>query len=173
MRLSGDFFWGLLFIVIGVALVTKYVFHFNIPVLRIVFGFILIYLGLSVLFGGSLIRGKGDIIFGSDSIRATDAKDEYNIIFGSGTVDLTDMGTPSTNRRIDVNTIFSSGNIKIRGDVPIVIKVDSAFSASHFPNGTTISFGDYTYKTRGYREREPYILIEADVVFGQFNIIEI
>ena len=174
MRLSGDLFWGLLFIVIGIVMVVKYAFHINLPVMRIIFGFILIYLGVSVLLKGSFNwhHDDNDVIFRNDNIKVTDANDEYNIIFGSSIVDLSDIQSTNENKKIEVNAIFSSGVLKIRGDAPIVIKANSGFASAHFPNGTSISFGDYTYKTKGYRENEPYILIEANVVFGQLNIDE-
>lgn len=172
MRMSGDYFWGLLFIVAGIALIVRYVFNINVPVVRIILGFIMIYFGVTLIAGGFIVKNKNDIIFSDGNINAADVRDEYNIIFGNGTINLTKSKMTNRNGSIEVNTIFARGMLRIEEGVPAVIKVDSAFAGAHFPDGTTISFGNYTYRTKAYREGEPFILINADVVFGQLNIEE-
>jgi hypothetical protein len=71
-----------------------------------------------------------------------------------------------------VTTIFGSGVLKINPDIPVVIKVDSVFANAHFPDGTNISFGDYTYHSPRKAEQDVAPLeIKADVVFGDLTIV--
>lgn len=173
MRMYGDYFWGLLFIIAGIALIVKYVFNINVPVVRIILGFMMIYFGITLIAGGFIVRNKNDIIFSEGNINGTGIMDKYNIIFGNGTINLTKSKMMNKNGNIEVNTIFARGMLRIEEGIPAVIKVNSAFAGTSFPDGTTISFGDYTYRTKGYQKGEPFILINADVVFGRLNIEEV
>jgi hypothetical protein len=40
------------------------------------------------------------------------------------------------------------------------------------PDGTIISFGEYTYKTKSFSESAPALRIDATVVFGGLEITE-
>ena len=147
MRPFDTYFWGLLFIVVGIAFIIKHTMHINIPIMRIAFGFVLVYWGLSLIVGGFSVGGKNNVIFGNTDIKSSNIQNEYNTVFGSSTM-------------------------KISADMPIVIKASVAFSSIHFPDGTNLSFGEYVYKTKAYKENEPYITIKADVAFGKLDIIE-
>lgn len=46
-------------------------------------------------------------------------------------------------QRTKINTIFSDGTIRINPNIPIALKVNSAFSIADMPNNATISFGNY------------------------------
>lgn len=111
-------------------------------------------------------------IFSSGEIKATNEQDRYNIIFGNSTIDLRTLPTPLETRTIKIDAVFSKVFIRINPEVPAVIKADCVFSGVRFPNNTQISFGDYTYTTRAYKEGMPYLLIKTDVVFGSADIIE-
>lgn len=173
MRPFSSYFWGLLFIVVGLAFIIKYAFHVeNLPIFRVVVGFILIYCGISVIVGGFSITSKNNIVFNNDNIHIESKEDEYNILFSKGSVDLSDIQLQGKNRNIKVHTVFAKGTVIVNPNVPAVIKVSSVFASASIPNNTTISFGDYTYRTRAYKDGEPYLKLEADVVFGQVDIIE-
>jgi hypothetical protein len=170
MRISMELFWGLLFIIAGITLMAKYLFHINVPVIRILLGVVLIYLGLVIALGRFGFKSGKEIIFSDGSLDVTDVNNEYNIIFGNGIINLTGENEMSKNKNIEINTIFASGRIRIDQSIPAVVKVDSAFGSANFPDGTSINFGDHTYKTKAYREGEPFVPIKASVVFGQLNI---
>jgi hypothetical protein len=50
--------------------------------------------------------------------------------------------------------------------------MNSAFGNAVAPDHSSISFGEYTYRSKSYKEGQPYLKIEADVVFGKLDITE-
>jgi hypothetical protein len=177
--LFNQVFWGVLLILLGLAVIIKVVFQINLPLGRIFFAFILIYIGFWFLLGGKSgwqPQGYGNTVAFNDSqVSITQpSTEEYNIIFGKGTMDLTGI---VLNREgithLKVNTIFGSGVIKINPDIPAKIVFDSPFAAVRLPDGNNVTFGNnYAYTTKSFQENQGYLLIKAEVVFGSLEIIE-
>lgn len=164
-------FWGVLLIILGISTIVKTVFNVNIPLFRTAFSLFIIYIGLTMLFNGfSFETEKNTVLFSERKMNATNSFDKYNIIFGKGEVDFT-VRPPEYGRR-EVNIIFGSGIIRISSDIPVKIKVHSAFAAAFMPDGNQIAFGEYTYRTGSLKEEENYLEIEANVVFGSLQIID-
>jgi len=116
-------FWGIILILIGAAIIIRIVFNVNIPVLRIVFAVVLIYLGIRVLIGGPWTGStKNSAVFQSSDMAITEDAREYNVIFGSSRIDATAKLTKE-NEKIEVNTIFGSSVLVISPDVPTIVKV--------------------------------------------------
>ncbi len=164
-------FWGIILILIGVSIILQMVFKVNIPVFRIVIAFLLIYAGIRVLMGGQWFHPQGNTVVFEDRGVTTKGSQEYNVVFGKANVDATEP-LSSGSERIDVNTVFGSSTIRISREVPTMIKVESAFGGANLPDGNTISFGTYIYKNSAYAEGQPYKFIDANVVFGEMNIVE-
>lgn len=171
MKLFDNIFWGVLFIFIGVILILKYLFHLNIPVGRVVVAFFLVYCGIIIAFGGRIYsqNNGGNMIFNSGEMNIADKDSEYNIIFSSGTVDLT--STPVKSKKIEINCVFSKGTVIIGRDMPVVVKANSAFGATNLPDNTSISFGEHTYSSGGYTDSSDCLIIETNSVFGQLDIV--
>lgn len=168
-----EVFWGVFLILLGAAVIIKVVFNINIPVIRIVLAFFLIYLGIRLMIGWGVHQEKPNntVLFNDGRIEATNAAEEYNVIFGRGNIDLTKL-VPSDTAVARVNVIFGGGVMRIDPSQPVWIEVNSAFGEARMPGGNNISFGKYIYKTQGYQEGKPAIRIEANVVFGGLEIVE-
>ena len=167
-------FWGIMLILFGLSAILKtYDIHF--PFARIIFALIFIYIGVAILVGGPfLTKYENTALFNKQHIKVTDhINDEYNIIFGKGTIDLTDIQAKKTWTDVEINTVFGSSKVLIDSSNPIKIKVSSAFAGAQLPDGSTISFGDYTYTKKGTDTEGKLINIEASVVFGNLEIIDI
>lgn len=171
MKGVGRYFWGLLFIVVGAALLLKYVYNINIPVMGIIIGFTLVFFGVAIMVGGFHAPAKSDVIFEDRNIKTENPDNEYNMIFSNGSIDLTNVRLDNQHKRIGVHVVFANGTVRINPDIPTMIKISSAFGTASVPNNS-VTFGEYTYKTRGYREGEPYLKIEGNAVFGNLHIIE-
>lgn len=100
-------------------------------------------------------------------------QEKYDVIFSDRTIDLTTLDLPKENKRIKIDTIFGKSYVKINPEIPALVKANAVFAGAYLPNKTNISFGEYTYTTRGFKEGSPYYYIKADVVFGQMDIVEI
>jgi hypothetical protein len=174
--LFNQVFWGALLIIIGVTVIIKVLFNIHIPLARIIFAFLLIYIGVWFLIGGQFgWRQHGNSIVFNDSqiIITKPSTEEYNVIFGKGAVDLTGITLDKGVTKVKLNIIFGSGVIKINPDIPTQIVVDSPFAAARMPDGNNITFGSgYAYNTKSFKDDQDYLLIKADVVFGGLEVIE-
>ncbi len=167
------FFWGIIFILLGISAILK-TFNIYIPLFRVFFALFFIYIGISILTGGTIFKHHHNTSFFSDTEIniSNNLEDEYNIIFGQGTIDLTEISLDK-NRYIETNTIFGKGVIKIKSDTPIRIKVSSAFGSATLPNNNSITFGETQFKSKDLAEGENYVTIDANVVFGALEIIQV
>lgn len=170
-------FWGLILVLLGASIIINIVFHVHIPLFRIIVALILVYFGFKVLFGGNYCRaGRSDstkVVFGESTIKAGSVNSgEYSTIFGKSTIDATDSTITDLNKKFDINTVFGETVLYVSKSVPIKIRASAAFGSAQFPNGTTISFGDYTYKTAAWQDSSGGREIKADVVFGSLRVVE-
>jgi hypothetical protein len=163
-----EVFWGIFLIIIGLSVVIKVLFNINIPLLRLALAFLLIYLGISMLVGGQGIKARPNtVLFNEMHLKASEAG-QYNIIFGKGTLDLSALTAGGA--KTELNTIFGAGVIEVNPKIPVRLHVNAAFAGATMPDGNTISFGDYLYQSPEYREGQPFLEIEANVVFGALTI---
>jgi hypothetical protein len=169
-------FWGMVLVLLGLSIIIKVVFHVHLPIVRIVFGLIIIYFGVRLIAGGFWPHrccGGPDRVFFTESkiTAATFTGREHSVVFGKSVVDATGpLG--EKNRDFNVNTVFGQTDLRISSAVPTICRVNAAFSGAQFPDGNTIAFGDYTYKSKSYSEGVPCRTIKANVVFGGLRIIE-
>ena len=170
----GNFFGGtllgIILILVGLsALLRSY--NIDIPFGRIIIGILIMYVGIVILFGGGLFNTDENIImFGDSDIRVTDiVEDEYNIIFGSGVIDLRDVNLEDLNREIEINTIFGSSEVLLDSTKAIRIKGSSVFGQLKLPNGNSVSFGDLNYNNITNQE-DKVIYLKSSVVFGESKI---
>jgi predicted membrane protein len=168
-----EVFWGVLLIILGASVVIKAVFHISIPIFPIVVAFILIYGGIRILMGGfGFEKSQNMIIFNDSTIKIASPKDTYNVLFGRGLIDLTAVTFTKTTPKLQINTIFGGGVIRINPEIPVKIVVNSAFAEAKMPDGNEIQFGKSIYQSKTYKEDQNYLLIEANVVFGGLEIVD-
>lgn len=161
-------FWGVVLVLLGFSVILKSVLNIDIPVIKIVFALILIYLGIRLLAGPSL-KNKGLFFFDRSKIKVNIEKDEYNVIFGSGEIDLRDLAELKHNSKREINIIFGSGRVILPENIPVEIKTDTVFGESKFPDGKTDFFGEYHYSKNSELEGN-VLLLEINVVFGSIRV---
>ena len=170
-------FWGGVLILWGLSMIINTLFHINIPVFRIVIALVLIFLGLQMLFGWKVNFNRNyvhsddhTIFFGSSNIKATPSTREYNVIFGKGDIDITEPNPEWVNSKLEINTVFGFGLIRLNPEIPVKIVANAAFGKITTPDSAQSFLGDHVYQTPALKENQPYLLIKADVVFGDINI---
>ena len=172
-----EIFWGLLLIVLGLAAILRS-FDINIPIFRLIVAFFLIYLGISMLTGGPLFdwrhpeTGPGSIIFREAQITENDLQEkEINIIFGSGEIDLRGMSAEEILVE-EINVIFGSANMILNPEQLVELDVSTVFGSARMPDGNSISFGDYKYRSPALDNEVPAdIFMDVSVVFGGLEIM--
>lgn len=167
---SGGIFWGSILILVGILLLIKNYTNISIPIFRIIFGLFFIYMGFNILFGGVRKSKGSDVIFNEREFKVTELKDEYNVVFGRGVIDLRDIEIPDTTKYIQVDVVFGVGIIKLNKNTPILVKLSTAFGAVEAPGRSVGFIGDNIYKTESYKEGENCIKIKAEAVFGHIQI---
>lgn len=175
-------FWGIFVILLGVTIVINAVFKLNLPFFRILFSFILIYLGIKILLGSFSLSGihqrKGDdfsTVFGNSKVNTSQygVKKEYHAVFGSQIIDLRDIDTFENDLNIEFNCIFGSQIVYLPANTKIRIKGSSAFGSAQFPDGSQITFGDHVFTDAGNNANEKITLfVESNVVFGSVKFLE-
>ncbi|QGT99704.1 hypothetical protein SYNTR_1111 [Candidatus Syntrophocurvum alkaliphilum] len=175
MRITNEYFLGIFFILIGVIFLLKYFTNINIPIFRTIVALIFIYVGVIIFIGGFQIKEENLVLFRTENIEVTDkqpSKLEYNIIFSKGNIDLTNVTINEEIVEVEINTVFSDGLIKINPQIPMKMEISSAFAGVNIPDNTNLNLGDYTYKTPGFSEDEPYVKVKSSSVFSSLSIIE-
>jgi len=173
--LFSGIFWGLVLILIGASIILKVVFDIDLPVVRTIFGLLLIALGIQILFGISFKRtpskGGNDAIFTERVFQFNSGHSDYNTIFGKSSLDLS-RWKEGENNRVEINTIFANSRIRISEKVPIKIKSDTVFGSIILPGQNINAFGSYNYTSPAYKEGKPHLFIEINTVFGATEVYE-
>ncbi len=172
MKFTNDYFWGVLLVALGAVIILKNYFHINIPVVRTLFACIFIYIGITTLFGGFASRSNDMMLFDEGNIELTESSPEYSILFSMGTVDLSNLKINNNAGNMKINVIFGSGEIKVSPKSPVILKVNSAFASSSFPDGSSLIFGDHTYKAGNSTGNNP-VTVEVSAVFSRLKVTEI
>lgn len=164
-----NYLYGILFTILGILIVARNVFKVNIPVFKIAFGMLFIFIGIS-LFISEPGESNNNIFFSNKAIQVTDLDKEYNLIFSRGTIDLSKVSPQNKGQKLKINTIFSDGTIVINPQTPALISTNSAFAITETPDDASISFGKYKYLTKSYEKERNYLQVETKTVFSKLEV---
>jgi len=174
-------FFGLVVILFGLSILLEGVFHINLPVFRIALGLFLLYLGARILlnvFSGSDRHGSADdaAVFMNRSYHPGAGDQDrlkYDIIFGRGTVDLTQIAREAGERRVEVNVVFGSALVRIDPATPLEVEVNAAFGDARLPDQSTTALGSFRYRPSGQdKQQPPKVRIKLNVIFGSCQVVE-
>jgi hypothetical protein len=164
-------FWGVLLIVLGVWFIVRRSVPVHIPVIRIIIAVLFVYAGVRILARGPVSVDRNTAILSESAMSySPDRSREYNMIFSSGSIDLTAAAPAGASIQAEVNVIFGSGTLRINSAAPVRVSMSSAFGSVESPNGRAVAFGDTVYTTASYREGAPALEIHATAVFGRLII---
>ena len=169
--LSAGIIWGVLLVLLGLSVIAKAVFHIDIPVFRVLLGLFFIYMGVQIIWGrGFGWGGSCARVFTEGKVQDGEKTREYNIIFGEGTIDLTDVEIKDKTVELKANAIFGSSKVKLKSGTPAIVHANTAFGMTRMPNGDGAAVGSLYYKTATYREDKPHLVLEINSVFGQTDL---
>ena len=169
-------FWGLLLVVLGLSLIIRIVFNIDFPIFKVFIAFILIFFGIRILFGsfGPRIHFHGgtdkDIIFGEKNFSNFEENGEYSTVFGKSSFDFRGYDLKGETRRLKISTVFGGTEIKLDKELPVRIRMESAFAGADLPNGNAAVFGSTRYESPTYNPGAPYLDLKLDVVFGGVTV---
>jgi predicted membrane protein len=166
--LSTAAFWGALIVLFGLSIILREVFDIHIPFVKIIFGFILIYWGVRMVFGGfGHTISNNSAVFGNAKMTYDSDQKDYSIVFGNGTIDLFKMEMPTEKKKVDVSVVFGNGQLIINDSIPMKVKMSAAMGEFVAPDNKLNAIGNSTFTTSTFNENQPYVLVNASVVFGK------
>lgn len=167
-------FWGALLILIGLALIIRFVFNVDFPVFKVLLALLFFYFGLRILFGSfGLFRfetGPDDVFFSEREFYEPEHNKEYNVVFGQGNFDFTRVDLSQGTVNIKIGTVFGGTKVKIDRDMPVKIVADAVFAGAEMPDGSTAVFGSTSYQSETFNPDSNHLKIKLDVVFGGVEI---
>ncbi|MBS3807248.1 MAG: hypothetical protein KGY60_07075 [Bacteroidales bacterium] len=177
MKMSLGIFLGILLILTGTAIIIRIVFNIDIPVFKILIALVFLYIGIRLLtgdfFSGHIHAGENAVIFGETAFKGLPRNQEYTVLFGQARIDLTQESDLRETQNLKINTIFGSSELLIREKQPMRIKADAAFAGAKLPGNNETAFGKVFYQSDSLNIQEPYLDIEANVVFGEFKVMQV
>jgi hypothetical protein len=172
MKMGIGLFIGVLVILLGLGIIVNVIFHIHIPIFKVLFGLILIFIGLKIIFGSTIsfpsYQGKsGNVIFQERTYRGFpgDSK-EYNAVFGKVVVDLRGIELKEKVTQIKVNAVFGGAEVILSDTTPVRIRADAVFGGVQLPENSAGAFGTSFYQSKNFDENQNYLLIEGSSVFG-------
>jgi hypothetical protein len=163
-------FWGAIVVLIGLTIILNGVLGVRIPIIRIVFGLLLIYWGISLLLGLSFRRASGATVFSETELKSSEASGKQDVVFGKTTIDLTGIQLKPGVNRYEVNTFFGASIIRLNPATPAKVVVSSAFGGVRMPDGSNVAFGENMWRSPTLKEDSAYLYIKVAVVFGGTEI---
>jgi len=183
MRGCFPLFFGLFFVLIGIEIILKFFFRIHLPLIRLLFAFIFIYIGVSILAGkpfmfrchdrwGEERCWNGDA-FGKFSCTMKDREvedEKINVVFGEKRVDLTGMKIRGEKARVRLDCVFGEMKVKLDEAIPARVSGTAVFGSLNLPENEKVVFGTNRYESANFDATKPYLEIEASVVFGEITI---
>lgn len=167
---------GVLIILFGLGIIVNVVFHVNIPIFKILFGLLLIYIGLKIILGNwfpspVIQKHSRDAVFNNRTYHGLpDNSNEYNAVFGKAVIDLRGIELKEKITRIKINAVFGGAEVILDKNMPVRIKADAVFGGVQTPENVAGGFGAASYQSQDFDENKNYLLIDASSVFGGIEI---
>jgi hypothetical protein len=164
-------FWGTLLIVWGAVLILGKIFpKLDIPMGRFILAFILIYAGVYILMKVNSpkkchIKTK---VSNVENVYMSVSGSDYNIIFGSNQIDLTNRDY--TSESININTVFGTSEVFLSPTMVYDIRINTVFGETLLPNNSSIKTSSESY-TVGDSDAEQKQSIEINTVFGTTHVM--
>jgi hypothetical protein len=172
MKMGIGLFIGVLIILLGLGIIVNVIFHTHIPIFKVLFGLILIYLGLKIIFGSwisfpAFQGNSGNVLFQERTYRGLprDSR-EYNTVFGKSVIDLRGLELKEKITRIKISVVFGGAEVLLSEATPVRIKADAVFGGIQLPENISGAFGTSTYQSKNFDESQNYLVIDGNSVFG-------
>ncbi|MBI2774786.1 hypothetical protein HYX58_02165 [Candidatus Dependentiae bacterium] len=167
--LTSELLWGTLLIIFGISVLLKALLGIDLPIIRILFGGLLIYLGFSIIstFKTNEINPSATW-FSSSTISHQSKEKNYRIGFSSLTIDLRAFD-PEIPHTIIIDSFCSSIKVITNPLIPTNVKINATFASYKLPNNDAISCGNTVYSTHESTIR-PIIDMQINLITSSLEI---
>jgi len=94
----------------------------------------------------------------------------FDVVFGSGTVDLTKLVEPLHDVTVTIETLFGHALVKLPPALAYDIEGSSAFGEVRMPDRTATAMGSLVY--RAASDHPPRLHLRVNAVFGACQLVE-
>ena len=172
--MNAGLIFGVIVILIGLSLFLKAI-GVNLPIVKILFGAFLIFIGVKIIIGGSICKkncksgNEMNVMFGESRFEGTQTlPNKFNVAFGKGEYDFSKVDLSQGNATVELNVAFGAADVKI-GNIPCVVTANSAFGEVTLPNGNKANFGSVNYNSAPDSAGN-MLEIKANVAFGAIQM---
>ncbi|MCC5916765.1 MAG: hypothetical protein JJU02_05495 [Cryomorphaceae bacterium] len=163
--LQSKFVWGIIVVLIGLSMILNDVFKINIPLFKIIIAVFFIYIGVRIMSGTFTPKGTETAsVFGDSKVyieNVDELQKEYTIIFGSQTIDLSNVTLENDTDKIQFNVVFGSAKVIIGENHKIKVNFNNVLGNTSSPAPPSNTENMDSGK----------LLIEGNVVFGNVKIV--
>ena len=157
-----NLFWGVLVLLFGLSIIFKAIFGFTFPIMKPLLGAFFIYLGIMMIF--NIRHGAHFTRWGDSHVKISHPARQYSVVFGNGTIDLSQMEMPKKPIRVKLNTVFGQSDITLNKKIPTRIRLNSIFSEAQLPYEDLEQTGSDSYQMG---DEKALLNLEINVVFGK------
>jgi len=163
-------FLGAVLIFWGIVLILEKLLKVNIPMGRFLIAFILIYFGIYIITGRGCskrqhVRHHRKHIYVNTH---SGNPNEYNSIFGSRIVNLTNL--KDTDKAIDINTVFGTTEVWLSDNYTYNITGDTVFGMTTLPSRESSAFGTNS-SVIGDPANSKIVSVKINTVFGTTDVL--
>jgi hypothetical protein len=169
-------FWGILVVLIGVAIIVNVVFGMHLPIFQVALGLCIIALGLRILLGGwwtwpKVHAPEEEVVLHQRTVTGLPAGGgKYTAVFGKLVLDLRGLQLQEARTHLQVDAVFSSVEIWVSPDLPLKVAGNAAFGAVELPANSAEGFGETTYASPAFRPDAKHLEITANAVFAGIEV---
>lgn len=124
---------GWFLIILGSSIVINIVFGINIPVIKIFFASLLIYLGVRILLPGQF-KSRCEFKYKKFKYENLSNQDTYDVSFSSSTIDLSNLKDLTAEKSVLVRTSFANAIVILPSNIPVHVKADISFGNINMPD---------------------------------------
>lgn len=173
--MDSKLFWGVVIIFIGVSLIVNYLFKIDLPIFKILFALLIIYIGVKILLGSFNFKSSSYEDDRSGVFTKTEMtpeslskKDEFSIVFGNSKIDLRNTQFES-GTKLEMNAVFGSMDVKLPPDVFVSLEASSVFGSVRGAERSIDGIGEQESEW-GDASKGRHLRIKANAVFGNVRL---
>eukprot|EP01156_Anaeramoeba_ignava_P006975 Anaeramoba_ignava/a350187_9.p1 GENE.a350187_9~~a350187_9.p1 ORF type:complete len:176 (-),score=1.75 a350187_9:314-841(-) len=174
--MSFTLFLALFLIMAGLGYLAKAIFKIDLPMQRYLLGSFIVLIGVHFLIIQLDDADSPDshhTWFSSRDFHISTSDDnDYAVIFGRSTIDLSNITLDEEQSKISIAVVFGNADVILPDSVQYKIESNVAFGNTRYYNDVSHSFGEFTNVSDGFDASKEYIYIEGDVAFGSIRWIK-
>ncbi len=163
-------YWGIILVIIGLGYIYNTMAGKHLPVFRIATGLVILSIGVQIIYSTVSPKKSNFTVF-SESKHNHSSSTSYSVVFGSTTIDLTNVDLSEGNVKKNVEVVFGAAEVYISEDMNVEIKAETVFGNTESPMGESSGFGDRSFEQVGDKKSPNRLIIKSECVFGNIEYI--